>query len=120
VTQPSQIRYVKYFEKVFMGYMTTELKLEPSIVALDKLTMGCPKTSSYFRPYVEIYTVRDNRLVYSTIDPEKKKSPKKYKSKKMENEKAQIEIPLAGTKLPLIGDVLIKVYHMGKIPRYFS
>jgi len=40
---------------------------------------GVPKmSSSYFRPFVEVYAVRQKELIFTSKDPEKKVAPPKY------------------------------------------
>jgi len=72
---------------------------------------GTPRISSgYFRPYVEIYSVRDKVLAYTN---KQSNNLKKYPTDE-DYEDTKIEIPLPNiTNLIMAGDILVKVHHMG-------
>jgi hypothetical protein len=112
VTQPSQIRSIKYFEKVLNGYVSLNQMIDPAIVVLDSSKMyGIPKLSSnYFRPYFEVYSVRDSHMVYTSNDPDKKTSLKKFPVTETKKDGPSIHVPFINAP-PMIGDILIKVYH---------
>lgn len=62
VTQPSQVRYIEYFFQVMKEWNRT-----PILKYITSVTMnGVPKVSSTktCRPYIEIYSVRDKKLVF--------------------------------------------------------
>jgi len=119
VTQPSQIRYVEYFGEILQGYLHKEVRISPLIVKLEKLVMhGMPRISAgYFRPYVEIYSVRNRFLQHTTKVADKK--PQKYTDENGGN--VIVEIPFH-SKNPLImtGDILVKVYHMSMLTSKLS
>jgi C2 domain of PTEN tumour-suppressor protein len=110
VTQPSQIRSIKYLEKTFNDFTGINKRIEPQVIKVDCIKMyGIPKMSSnYFRPYIELYTVRTGEMVYTTKDPNGKN--KKYKTE--EESKGPIEIPFSNCP-PQAGDILFRVYHTG-------
>ena len=61
VTQPSQIRYVKYFETIFRKRHMT-----PTVLKINSLVFqGVPKLNSdgSFRPYIEIWNVKKLKMV---------------------------------------------------------
>jgi len=75
---------------------------------------GTPRISSgYFRPYVEIYSVRDKVLTYTNKNSN---NLKKYATDE-DYENTKIEIPFANLNNNLImtGDILIKVHHMATL-----
>lgn len=68
VTQPSQVRYVRYFADVLHGRIKSPLILRPHSVQL--------RTSPHFKrnsckPIFEIYY--DDKLLYSSKQPERNK-----------------------------------------------
>lgn len=101
-------------------------QIVPCVVTFDSLEMnGVPKmSSSYFRPFVEVYAVRKKELIYSSKDPEKKVAPQKANIADMEkahhaHQDYRFEIPFITKKgnLMTIGDALVKVYHMGNLKK---
>jgi len=114
VTQPSQIRYVEYFAAVLHGHLENELPLYPVAVRIDKMVLfGVPRISlGYFRPYVEVHSVRDLKLRYTT----KNASGEQGKYYPLLDEEDKVEIDFKGEKPWVVsGDLLIKVYHTGKL-----
>ena len=65
VTQPSQRRYVAYFGELLKNWKKTPILKNLLSVNL----MGLPRFSGNkgCRPYIEIYNVRENRLVLFSI-----------------------------------------------------
>jgi len=112
VTQPSQIRYVEYFAEVLHGHLANEPTLYPVAVRIDKMVLfGVPRISlGYFRPYVEVHSVRDLKLRYTT----KSTTGEQGKYYPLLDEEDKVEIDLKGEKPFVVsGDILMKVYHTG-------
>lgn len=108
MTQPSQIRYVRYFETVLFNYIDNGISFGPSVVTIDKIIFkGCPNISGYFRPSAKVVNVQTNQIIYSTSDFVKmtKFQTKDYETKPFELK--FLSSPLVG------GDIMIKVYHKG-------
>lgn len=82
--------------------------VDPQVCFVECVRLhGCPRLSSdYFRPYIEIYTVRDSTLRYTTCFGNLKKF-------KVENEKkGPFDIDLSKSPA-VVGDIMLKVYHSG-------
>lgn len=106
VTQPSQIRYVRYFSSVFKG----EVK-GPLCKILRKLELfRAPRMSTNgCRPYVEIYY--DDQLTLTTKKPSREMNLKLIDDW---SEPRLHTIPIS-PHLILKGDILFKVFHWGSL-----
>ncbi|KAL4510579.1 hypothetical protein ABPG72_004733 [Tetrahymena utriculariae] len=114
VTQPSQKRYVKYFEQIIKGPPIT-----PVLKYITSLTLvGIPIFSKHScRPYIEIYNVKENKLQLIYTDKKSHSEQKKFTdlgNKELNIIKLQILTPFV-----VIGDVLIRVIHNGKFKNIF-
>jgi hypothetical protein len=66
VTQPSQRRYVAYFERLL-----TTWRITPVLKYIVSVTLGgipCFQKNKSCRPYIEIYNVKENKLVLIYTD----------------------------------------------------
>jgi len=108
VTQPSQIRYVKYFEIIYKRVQMTPTALRLNVISL----IGVPRLNSdgSMRPYMEIYTVKNNKLIYT--DKKKYNETRSYFDHGVKQlNKIDIKIE---SNVVLVGDILIKIYNMSK------
>jgi len=108
VTQPSQVRYVRYFHEILNGSRI----YYPVAYHLQTFTIqNAPKfgVTTGIKPYIEIYKVtpQENVLVFG----EKGKFSIKDGS---DPESKTVEIKLK-EDLCVVGDILIKVSHQGKL-----
>lgn len=89
--------------------------VEPALVIPESIKLyGVPKISSdTIKPYFEIYSVKDGRLMHSSLDPEKKNLKKFDINLYNQKNSPPVEIPILGGPL-LIGDILVKAYHSGR------
>jgi len=107
VTQPSQIRAVKYFEKVLNSYLSLNKVIDPIVVQAESITIhGVPDFSSSgtFKPAFKIYAVREKKLLYNSITHVK---PKEYQARDL----SKIQFIFGQMSPILSGDVVVKVYH---------
>ena len=106
VTQPSQVRYVYYFEKILKG----EVK-GPLLVRLSKITLRtaphCSGNTS--RCYIEIF--KDDRLLYTSKESSRGRQP--VLQDNWEDSKIH-QMAIINCELLLQGDILCKLYHAGK------
>lgn len=112
MTQPSQIRSIKYLEKTFSNYLSLNKEVSPQVISVESVRMyGIPKMSSnYFRPFIELYNVRSGDMIYTTKD----QSGKNRKYKIEDDGKVPIDIQFHNCP-SVAGDVLFRVYHTGNI-----
>lgn len=107
VTQPSQLRAVRYFEKVFNSYVSLNKIIDPVVVQIDKVVMhGVPNfTGGAFKPIIKVISVHDKKLLFTT---EVIGKPIEYNAKDYDI----IDIDFGPKSPVLTGDILLKVYHV--------
>jgi phosphatidylinositol-3,4,5-trisphosphate 3-phosphatase/dual-specificity protein phosphatase PTEN len=71
VTQPSQVRYVKYFEQIFFGITKSPTT---KVLKSVKVTTVPHMNGKSWKPYLEIERVLENSCVYSGKNSEDLKS----------------------------------------------
>jgi len=106
VTQPSQIRAVKYFERVLNSYLSLNKVIDPVVAQAESITIhGVPDFSSgTFRPAFKIYAVREKKLLYNSVTFAK---PAEYQARDL----SKIQFYFGPMSPILSGDVVVKVYH---------
>eukprot|EP01016_Furgasonia_blochmanni_P046817 TRINITY_DN6804_c0_g1_i8.p1 TRINITY_DN6804_c0_g1~~TRINITY_DN6804_c0_g1_i8.p1 ORF type:complete len:420 (-),score=78.12 TRINITY_DN6804_c0_g1_i8:34-1293(-) len=110
VTQPSQKRYVEYFERILNEWKRNGTKLYSVMRTLKEIRLnGVPdvSTSGGCRPYIEIYNVATDEKLYTNKEAH-------GRQRKYQRSEREISIPYDPNTL-LVGDILIKLKNNGKI-----
>eukprot|EP01016_Furgasonia_blochmanni_P054301 TRINITY_DN8932_c0_g1_i4.p1 TRINITY_DN8932_c0_g1~~TRINITY_DN8932_c0_g1_i4.p1 ORF type:complete len:304 (-),score=13.43 TRINITY_DN8932_c0_g1_i4:219-1130(-) len=114
VTQPCQRRYVLYFEEVLNHHRNGQQVIS-GIKTLRAVRMvGVPNFSTIggCRPFVEVYTVADKQMIYSS----KNQTSNTTEHSLEEHRELLIDF---GNKVKVVGDVLIKLLHNGRVTDSF-
>ncbi|CAD8182631.1 unnamed protein product [Paramecium octaurelia] len=106
VTQPSQIRYIEYFNQIFKSpdYCAQVKKLS----AITFVGPSPKMSGNTSKPYVDIYTVKDMRKIYSGLSEAQTKNYE-YKGNEL----------VLQLNTVIYGDILIKFYHYGSLRQKF-
>lgn len=100
VTQPSQVRYVQYFEKILFG---TPLLFAPQVKEIQEIILHrIPQfNGDSCKPYVDIYAVKDHKKIFEN----------KHNVKLVDKAPHVFKIDQRNTAF--VGDVQFKICHSG-------